>query len=201
MFTFAERRKLCFHHCWFVSLSVRNSSEKNEQMDFHEILRIVQTLHNKWQWKLWIQFISKPFHIGFCLYLFSIFLFCIWYQQLQWRHNGRNGVSNHQPLNCLLNRLCRRTSNKTSKHRWPVNSPHKGPVMRKMFPFDVVIMITEKQVNGLLWHFQDMSGMTQITSWKTLGMLHLTLGYRILLYYVDLRLLATSQKKRVNEFY
>ena len=25
-------------------------------------------------------------------------------------------------------------------HRWPVNSPHKGPVTRKMFPFDNVIM-------------------------------------------------------------
>ena len=25
-------------------------------------------------------------------------------------------------------------------HRWPVNSPHKGPVARKMFPFDDVIM-------------------------------------------------------------
>ena len=25
-------------------------------------------------------------------------------------------------------------------HRWPVNSPHKGPVMRKIFPFDDVIM-------------------------------------------------------------
>ena len=25
-------------------------------------------------------------------------------------------------------------------HRWPVNSPRKGPVMRKMFPFDDVIM-------------------------------------------------------------
>ena len=25
-------------------------------------------------------------------------------------------------------------------HRWPVDSPHKGPVMRKMFPFDDVIM-------------------------------------------------------------
>ena len=25
-------------------------------------------------------------------------------------------------------------------HRWPVNSPHKGPVTRKMFPFDHVIM-------------------------------------------------------------
>ena len=25
-------------------------------------------------------------------------------------------------------------------HRWPLNSPHKGPVTRKMFPFDDVIM-------------------------------------------------------------
>ena len=25
-------------------------------------------------------------------------------------------------------------------HLWPVNSPHKGPVTRKMFPFDDVIM-------------------------------------------------------------
>ena len=29
-------------------------------------------------------------------------------------------------------------------HRWPVNSPHKGPVTRKMFPFDDVIMGTWK---------------------------------------------------------
>ena len=26
-------------------------------------------------------------------------------------------------------------------HRWPVNSPHKWPVTRKMFPFDDVIMV------------------------------------------------------------
>ena len=25
-------------------------------------------------------------------------------------------------------------------HQWPVNSPHKGPVIQKMFPFDDVIM-------------------------------------------------------------
>ena len=25
-------------------------------------------------------------------------------------------------------------------HRWPVNSPHKGPVTRKMFPVDDVVM-------------------------------------------------------------
>ena len=27
-------------------------------------------------------------------------------------------------------------------HRWPMNSPHKGPVTRKMLPFDDVIVIT-----------------------------------------------------------
>ena len=34
---------------------------------------------------------------------------------LQWRHNERDIVSNHQPHNCLLNRLFRRRSKKTSK--------------------------------------------------------------------------------------
>ena len=36
---------------------------------------------------------------------------------LQWRYNGRDGVSNHQPHDCLLNRLFRRRSKKTSKLR------------------------------------------------------------------------------------
>ena len=36
---------------------------------------------------------------------------------LQWRHNERDGVSNHQPHDCLPNRLLRRRSKKTSKHR------------------------------------------------------------------------------------
>ena len=26
-------------------------------------------------------------------------------------------------------------------HRWPVNSPHKGPVTQKIVPFDDVIMM------------------------------------------------------------
>ena len=71
---------------------------------------------------------------------------------LQWRHNGHNSVSNHQPHDYLLNRLFRRRSKKTLKLRvtglcagnspGPVNSPHKWPVTRKMFPFDDVIMTT-----------------------------------------------------------
>ena len=34
---------------------------------------------------------------------------------LQWRHNEHNGVSNHQPNDCLHNRLFRHRSKKTSK--------------------------------------------------------------------------------------
>ena len=36
---------------------------------------------------------------------------------LQWRHNGRDGVSNHQPHDCLLIRLFGCKSKKTSKLR------------------------------------------------------------------------------------
>ena len=34
---------------------------------------------------------------------------------LRWRHDKRDGVSNHQPHDCLLNRLFRRRSKKNSK--------------------------------------------------------------------------------------
>ena len=71
-------------------------------------------------------------------------------KSLHWRHIDQDGVSYHQPHGCLLNRLFRRRSKKTSKLRatglcagkspGPVNSPHKGPVTRKMILFDDVIM-------------------------------------------------------------
>ena len=78
---------------------------------------------------------------------------------LHWRHNDHGAVSNHQSHGCLLNRLFRRRSKKTSKLRvtglcagnspGPVNSPHKGPVTRKMFPFDDVIMFRNQSI---IWH-------------------------------------------------
>ena len=40
----------------------------------------------------------------------------IW-SSLQWCHNEHDSVSNHQPHDCLLNRLFRRRSKKTSKLR------------------------------------------------------------------------------------
>ena len=72
------------------------------------------------------------------------------FETLLWRHNGRDNVSNHQPHDGLLSRLFRRRSKKPSKIHvtglcagnspGPVNSLHKWPVTRKMFPFDEVIM-------------------------------------------------------------
>ena len=41
----------------------------------------------------------------------------IFSQSLQRHHNGRDGISNHQPHDCLLNRLFGRRSKKTSKLR------------------------------------------------------------------------------------
>ena len=41
----------------------------------------------------------------------------VFHTSLHWRHNGHDGVSNHQPRDCLLNRLFRRRSKKVSKLR------------------------------------------------------------------------------------
>ena len=47
---------------------------------------------------------------------------------LEWRHNGRDGVPNHQPHNCLLNGLFRRKSKKTSRLRVTGLCAGKSPV-------------------------------------------------------------------------
>ena len=55
---------------------------------------------------------------------------------LQWRHNGHDSVSNHQPHDCLLNRLFRRRSKKISKLRvtgfCAGNSPETGEFPAQM---------------------------------------------------------------------
>ena len=69
---------------------------------------------------------------------------------LQWRHNGRDGISNHQLHDCLLSRLFRSTPKKISKLSvtglCAGNSlvtgefPTEMASNAKMFPFDDVIM-------------------------------------------------------------
>ena len=55
---------------------------------------------------------------------------------LRWRHNDHDSVSNHQPHGCLLNRLFRRRSKKTSKLRvtglCAGNSPEAGEFPAQM---------------------------------------------------------------------
>ena len=61
-----------------------------------------------------------------------------WYLSwsLQWRQNGHDSVSNHQPHDCLLNRLFRYSSKKTSKLRvtglCAGNSPGTGEFPAQM---------------------------------------------------------------------
>ena len=57
-------------------------------------------------------------------------------KSLRWRHNDRDGVPNHQPYDCLLDRLFRRRSKKISKLRvtglCAGNSPGTGEFPAQM---------------------------------------------------------------------
>ena len=64
--------------------------------------RVYLRLHAFITGPVWIKDISMELEIS------------LW-STLRWRHNGRDSVSSHQPHHCLLNRLFRRSSNKTSK--------------------------------------------------------------------------------------
>ena len=69
-------------------------------------------------------------------------------------------------------------------HRWPVNSPQKGPVLQKMFPFDDVLMrmlkdlenylsqITKKQHFNLQSIFYVFSVSRPATKWQDLATCH-----------------------------
>ena len=79
------------------------------------------------------------------------------------RHNERDGVSNHQPHDCLPNRLFRRRSKKTSKLRVTALCVGNSPVTdefpaqvtsnAKMFPLGYVIMNTSDTIwiSNKLW--------------------------------------------------
>ena len=93
-------------------------------------------------------------------FVHKVFARCVQVTPLLWPQGEGDGVSNHRRLDCLISRLFRRRSKKTSKlsvtglcqgnpPETSVSPPptththtHKRPVTRKMFPFDDVIMVT-----------------------------------------------------------
>ena len=65
------------------------------------------------------------------------------YVSLQWRHDELDGVTNYHDrfTQLFIHALIKEKHQSSASlavvrgiHRWPVNSPHKGPVTRKMFP-------------------------------------------------------------------
>ena len=99
-------------------------------------------------------------------------------RSLPWRHNGCGSVSNHQPHDCLLSRLFRRRSKKTSKLRvtglcagsspGTGEFPHKWPVTRKIFPFDDVIKLCVAFELIRAWWRIPTSGYHQLSSMATI---------------------------------
>ena len=97
------------------------------------------------------------------------------YDTSPWRHNERDGVSNHRRLDCVLNRFFRRRSTKTTKRRTTGlcegNSHTKGPVTWKMFQFDDVIMALLALLfhdNGQFYHIPfGLASLVLNWSWKT----------------------------------
>ena len=91
---------------------------------------------------------------------------------LQWRHDECDGIPNHWRVHCLLNRLCRRRSKKTSElrvtglcggefagDRWIPRWKGKGSVTRRcfhlmtsswQFPFSCRLWVCSRSIDGIL---------------------------------------------------
>ena len=85
---------------------------------------------------------------------------------LQWRHNDHDGVSNHQPHGCLLSRLFRRRSKKTSKLRVTGLCVGKSPGTGE-FPAQ---MASNAENVSIWWHHHGFHNLAQPTylSWHCL---------------------------------
>ena len=87
---------------------------------------LIRRFLKHFMWQLWVAF--KSLSNDMCVVCRSV--------SLQWRHNERDVGSSHQHHNCLLNRLFRRRSKKTSKLRvsglCEGNSPATGEFPAQM---------------------------------------------------------------------
>ena len=98
--------KVLISHCYYALLSQTNILNS---MKGH--LRVYHSLFVSMEMKS-----RTNLQFG-CLLLRKNWIKSVSEISLQGRHNGHDSVSNHQPHHCLLNRLFRRRSKKTSKPR------------------------------------------------------------------------------------
>ena len=90
-----------------------------------------------------------------------------WKMTLHWRHNGHDSVSNHQPHDCLLNRLFRRRSKKTSKLR--VTGLCAGNSPTGEFPLQ---MVSSAENVSIWWRHHDLL-VTNLLRFLTHNNIHL----------------------------
>ena len=97
---------------------------------------------------------------------------------LQWRHNGRGSVSNHQSHDCLLNRLFRRRSkNVKGPRHWPLCGEFTG---------DRWIPRTNGQLRGKCFHLMTSSWIHCIKGTSRKISAGFTLCFELWLYLVNL---------------
>ena len=106
--------------CWWDKISYWNAPPHNKKSDINHFQTRLKNFLN-------ISIHLNTF-IGACFSIVGLVQYIS--PSSQWRHNGRDGVSNHQPHECLPNRLFRRRSKKTPKLRvtglYEGNSPVTG---------------------------------------------------------------------------
>ena len=113
-------------------------------------------------WLLMPKLLASPGHQQQCYWLCRINGSVSSIRSLQWRHDGYDGVSNHQPHHGLLNRLFGRRSKKTSKLRvtglcaW--NSPGTGE-----FPAHIA---SNAENVSISWRHHVGSGPTTSSQWR-----------------------------------
>ena len=108
------------NQCWNINWTLGNklqwNSNRNQYISIQEYaFENVCKMASFSSWPQWIKSSNiivqeRPWWRFVCYRLVLV-------NTLGWRHNGRDNVSNHQPHDCLLNRLFRRRSKKKSKLR------------------------------------------------------------------------------------
>ena len=98
---------ICNVYCFYVKENQLKSSAMSD--------RISRSSKNRWvvtfcYWAI-LKAINNMIIVTSCIPQYTY----IPKHALRWRHNERDGVTNHQPHDCLLKRLFRRRSKKTSK--------------------------------------------------------------------------------------
>ena len=83
------------------------------------------------------------------------------YSTLQWCHNGRDGISTHQPHGCLLNHLFGHRSKKTSKLRVTGLCVGNSPVTGE-FPAQ---MASNGEDVSIWWHHHDTELQCKCVKW------------------------------------